>query len=294
MGYWFRIGDFELLVVSDGVIRQDAGATFGLVPRVMWEKYVPDIDEKYRLPVGLNSLFIRGGGKTVLVDTGCGDKSRSAPGAMDIEHTGTLLENLRAEGVAPEDVDLVINSHLHFDHCGGNTVVDDGKLRPAFPRARYVIQKGEWEAATHPNDRTRGTYLAENIEPLDEAGQVDLVEGDTEVVPGVRMVRAPGHTDDHVVVEVESGGDYALYIGELSQHPVQLERLAWISAFDTMPLVSLETKKRFVEKAIEKNATIVSVHHEYPGVGRVRLDDGKRKWEEISNGSAGNENGAAL
>jgi len=282
MGYWFRIGDFELLVVSDGVIRQDAGATFGLVPRVMWEKYVPDIDEKYRLPVGLNSLLIRGGGKTVLVDTGCGDKVTRSPGAMDIEHTGTLLENLRAEGVAAENVDLVINSHLHFDHCGGNTVVDDGTLRPAFPRAQYVIQKGEWEAATHPNDRTRGTYLAENIEPLDDAGQVDLVEGDTEVVPGVRMVRAPGHTDDHVVVEVESGGDYALYIGELSQHPVQLERLAWISAFDTMPLVSLETKKRFVEKSIEKNATIVSVHHGYPGVGRLRLHDGKRKWEETA------------
>ncbi len=114
------------------------------------------------------------------------------------------------------------------------------------------------------------------------------MEGDTEVVPGVRMVRAPGHTDDHVVVEVESGGDYALYIGELSQHPVQLERLAWISAFDTMPLVSLETKKRFVEKSIEKDATIVSVHHGYPGVGRLRLHDGKRKWEET------NENGAAL
>ena len=282
MGYWFRIGDFELLVVSDGVIRQDAGATFGLVPRVMWEKYVPDLDEKHRLPVGLNSLFIRGGGKTVLVDTGCGDKPTRSPGAMDIEHTGTLIGNLRAEGVAAEDVDVVINSHLHFDHCGGNTVAEDGKLRPAFPRARYVIQKGEWYAATHPNDRTRGTYLAENIAPLDEAGQVDLVEGDTEVVPGVRMVHAPGHTADHVVVEVESGGDYALYIGELSQHPVQLERLAWISAFDTMPLLSLETKKRFVEKSIEKKAMIVSVHHEYPGVGRVRLDNGKRKWEETA------------
>ncbi len=282
MGYWFRIGGFELLVVSDGVIRQDAGATFGLVPRVMWEKYVPDIDDKYRLPVGLNSLLIRGGGKTVLVDTGCGGKVRRAPGAMDIEHTGTLLANLKAEGVAAEDVDLVVNSHLHFDHCGGNTVDDGGRLRPAFPRARYVIQEGEWEAATHPNDRTRGTYLAENIEPLDEAGQVDLVEGDAEVVPGVRMVRAPGHTDDHVVVEVESGGDYALYIGELSQHPVQLERLAWISAFDTMPLVSLETKKRFVEKSVEKNATLVSVHHEYPGVGRVTMTDGKRKWEEAA------------
>ena len=286
MGYWFRVGDFELLVVSDGVIRQDAGATFGLVPRVMWERYVPDIDEKYRLPVGLNTLLVRGKGKTVLVDTGCGDKEMRAPGAMGIENTGALLENLVEEGVAAEDIDIVLNTHLHFDHCGGNTVEEDGGLRPAFPRARYILQKGEWEAATHPNDRTRGTYLAENFEPLADAKAVELVDGDAEIVPGLRMLQAPGHTEDHVVVEVESGGDYALYIGELSQHPVQLERLAWISAFDIMPVVSLETKKRFVEKAIEKDATIVSVHHEYPGVGRVRAEDGRRKWEGI------NENGA--
>jgi glyoxylase-like metal-dependent hydrolase (beta-lactamase superfamily II) len=210
----------------------------------MWERYVPDIDDKYRLPVGLNSLVIRGGGKTVLVDTGCGDKVGRAPGAMDIEHTGKLLENLQAEGIAPEDVDIVLNSHLHFDHCGGNTVADGGTLRPAYPRARYILQKGEWDAALHPNERTRGTYLAENIEPLDAAKEVELVDGDAEVLPGVRMLRAPGHTADHIVVEVESGGDYALYIGELSQHPVQIERLAWISAFDIMPVVSLETKKR--------------------------------------------------
>ncbi len=288
MGHWFRVGDFELLVVSDGVIRQDAGATFGLIPRVMWEPYVPDIDEKYRLEVGLNSLVVRGGGKTVLIDTGCGSKVRRAPGAMGIERTGELPGNLAREGIAAEDVDIVLNTHLHFDHCGGNTVVDEGKVKPAFPRARYILQKGEWEAATHPNERTRGTYLAENIEPLADAKQVELVEGAAEIVPGLRMVPAPGHTDDHVVFEIESGGDYALYSGELSQHPVQLERLAWISAFDIVPLVSLETKRRFVEKAIEKNATIVSVHHDYPGIGRIAAKDGKRKWVEI------NENGAAV
>lgn len=288
MGHWFRIGDFELLVVSDGVIRQDAGATFGLVPRVMWERYVTDIDEKYRLEVGLNSMVIRGGGKTVLVDTGCGAKGVRAPGAMGVENTGALVSNLAAQGIAVRDVDVVLNSHLHFDHSGGNTTNEDGKLVPTFPRARYIFQKGEWDAATHPNDRTRGTYLAENIEPLEAAKAVELVDGDAEVFPGVRMARAPGHTEDHVVVEVESGGDYAMYIGELSQHPVQLERLAWISAFDIQPVVSLETKQRFIEKAVEKNATIVSVHHEYPGLGHVTLESGKRKWREI------NENGAAL
>jgi glyoxylase-like metal-dependent hydrolase (beta-lactamase superfamily II) len=287
MGHWFRVGDYELLVVSDGVIRQDAGATFGLVPRVMWETYVPDMDEKYRLAVGLNSLVVRGRGKTVLVDTGCGDKVRRAPGAMGIEGTGTLLGNLAEEGIGPEDIDIVINTHLHFDHCGGNTVLQEGVPVPAYPRARYLIQKGEWDAATHPNERTRGTYLAENFEPLDDAKQVELADGDVDVMPGVRIVRAPGHTEDHVVAEVESGGAYALYIGELSQHPVQLERLAWISAFDIMPVVSLETKKRFVEKAIERDATIISVHHDFPGIGRIRAKDGKRKWETL------NENGAA-
>jgi glyoxylase-like metal-dependent hydrolase (beta-lactamase superfamily II) len=287
MGHWFRIGDFELLVVSDGVIRQDAGATFGLVPRVMWEPYVPDIDEKYRLEVGLNSLVIRGAGKTVLVDTGCGTKTKRAPGAMGIEKSGTLFDNMHAEGIAAEDVGIVINSHLHFDHCGGNTVNDGGSVRPAFPRARYLIQKGEWDAAMHPNDRTRGTYLAENFEPLEVAKQVELIDGDAEVLPGVRMTRAPGHTEDHVVVEIESGGDYALYIGELSQHPVQLERLAWISAFDILPIVSLETKKRFVEKSLEKNATLISVHHEYPGVGRLQMEAGRRKWQALNENGAG-------
>jgi glyoxylase-like metal-dependent hydrolase (beta-lactamase superfamily II) len=286
MSHPLRIGEFELLVVSDGVMRQDAGAVFGLVPRIMWEEYVPHLDEKYRMNMGLNSLVIRGRGKTVLVDTGCGSKSQRAPGAVSTEESGRLIVNLRAAGIAPEDVDVVVNTHLHFDHCGGNTVSEDGRVRPAFPRARYLIQKGEWEAATHPNERTRGTYLADNFVPLDEAKQLELTEGETEIVPGVRIVPAPGHTQDHVVVEVESEGDYALYVGELAQHPVMLERLAWISAFDVLPLVSLETKRRFTEKALEKNATLVSVHSPYPGLGRLRAEGKRRHWDPI------NENGA--
>jgi len=147
MGRWLRLGDIELLVVNDGVMRQDAGATFGLVPRVMWERYVPDLDDKYRLPMGLNSLVIRAGGKTVIVDTGVGSKRFRPPGAVSTESAGRLLENLTAEGIRPGDVDIVINTHLHFDHCGGNTVEEEGSVRPAFPRARYFVQAGEWEAA---------------------------------------------------------------------------------------------------------------------------------------------------
>jgi glyoxylase-like metal-dependent hydrolase (beta-lactamase superfamily II) len=281
MGHWLRFGDMELLVVSDGVMRQDAGAVFGLVPRVMWERYVDDLDDKYRLPMGLNSLIVRAGGKTVLVDTGTGTKGTKAPGAVEAGEAGKLLANLDHAGILPEDVDAVVNTHLHWDHCGGNTLLEDGRLRPAFPRAKYLIQKGEWEAATHTNERTRGTYLAENFEPLADAKQVELLEGDAEIVPGVRVTLAPGHTEDHCIVEVESGGSYAVYIGELAQQPVMLERPAWISAFDIMPLVSLETKKRIVEKAVEKDGIVISVHSDYPGLGRMRPEDSRRKWEPL-------------
>ena len=280
MGDWFRLGDLELLVVSDGTIRQDAGATFGLVPRVMWERYAPELDEKHRIPVGLNSLVIRSDGKCILIDTGVGMKETRAPGAMVIQGTGLLLESLAAAGVQPADVDIVVNTHLHFDHCGGNTLEENGIPVPAFPRARYFIQKGEWEAASHPNERTRGTYLTENFEPLEHARQVELISGDIELARGVHIVPAPGHTEDHSVIEMESAGQFGLYVGEISQYPVMLERLAWISAFDVLPLVALETKRRLMEWAVEKRALLISVHAPYPGIGRLLEDDGRRRWEE--------------
>src|SRR3990172_5556059 len=264
MGHWLRLGNLELLVVSDGVLRQDAGAVFGLTPRVMWEPYVPDLDDRYRLPMGLNSMVVRGGGKTVLVETGCGAKRGRTPGAAGVETAGALLENLAREGIRPEDVDIVVNTHLHFDHAGGNTVIADGRPAPASP-----------------NERPRATYLAENLEPLEDARQVELVEGEAEVIKGLRLVPAPGHTADHCIVEADSGGELAIYVGELAQHPVMLERVAWISAFDVLPLVSLETKKRVIERALERRALIVSVHAPYPGLGRLRLDDAKRRWEPL-------------
>ena len=281
MGNWFRLGNLELLVVSDGVIRQDAGATFGLVPRVMWERYTPDLDDKNRIPVGLNSLLIRSEGETILVDTGVGTKPVRAPGAMTIEQSGRLLENLRTEGVSLNDIDIVINTHLHFDHCGGNTVMEDGVPVPAFPRARYFVSNSEWESATHPNERTGGTYVLENFEPLQDSRRVELVTGEAEVAKGVRVLPAPGHTEGHCVIELESGGRYGLCVGELSQIPVMMERLAWISAFDVLPLVSLSTKRRMMDWAVEKRALLHSVHAPFPGLGRLVAEEGgRRKWQE--------------
>jgi glyoxylase-like metal-dependent hydrolase (beta-lactamase superfamily II) len=275
---WHHLGSLQFLIVSDGVMRQDAGAVFGLVPRIMWERYAGPLDDQYRMALGLNSVLVRAGDQLILVDTGCGSKGSKAPGAVSTAESGLLIQNLQTEGIQPEAIDIVVNTHLHFDHCGGNTVLRDDKLTPAFPRARYVIQAGEWDAATHPNERTRGTYLAENIEPLEASGQLELVRGETRLAPGVRILPAPGHTEGHCIVELESEGELALYIGELVQHPVMLERLAWVSAFDTLPLQTLDTKRALLDRATETGALIISVHAPYPGLGRVVSDQGKRRW----------------
>lgn len=278
---WFSLGDCELLVVSDGVLHLDAGSVFGVTPRVMWEPLVGPLDEEHRLAVGLNCLLVRSQGKLVLVETGVGNKTTRVPAGAGVAQAGTLLEDMARQGIRPEDVDIVINTHLHFDHCGGNTIYRDGRLTLTFPRAHYFLQKGEWEEANHPNERTRTSYLPENLEPLADSRRLELVDGEAEVIKGVRILPAPGHTAAHAIVEVASAGQTALYIGDLAQHPLMLERVVWISSFDVLPLVSLETKKRILERAVAENALLVSVHCPPPGLGHLRLVEGKRKWETL-------------
>ncbi|MDP3769275.1 MAG: MBL fold metallo-hydrolase, partial [Dehalococcoidia bacterium] len=267
----YRLGDLDLHILSDGTFYQDAGAVFGIVPRLMWERVAPPMGEQYRIPLGLNCVLVRSAGKTVLIETGVGDKEghrRQASPASE----GNLLAELAALGVRPEEVDIVVNTHLHADHCGWNTRAgDDGRAVPTFPRARYLIQQGEWEAATHPSERTRATYLAENLLPLEAAGVLELIDGELSLTPEITILPTRGHTEDHASVVLSSGGETAIYIGDMVQHHVQLERTAWVSAFDVLPLISMETKKRIVERAIRERALIVSVHSPYPGLGRMTL-----------------------
>jgi glyoxylase-like metal-dependent hydrolase (beta-lactamase superfamily II) len=278
-----RLGNLHLRILSDGLYFQDAGAVFGVVPKLLWERLGVPLNDRHQMSLGLNSLLLQSQGKTILIETGVGDKERPL---QQTERPGgvSLLDELRAAGVAPEDVDVVINTHLHADHCGWNTRKGEGGAYvPTFPRARYLIQRGEWEAAIHPNERTRATYLAENLLPLEEAGVLELVDGELAVTPEVTIVAARGHTEDHAAVVLSSGGETAIYIGDLVQHHVQLERTAWVSAFDLLPLVSMETKKRIVERAIRERALIVSAHCPFPGLGRMTLaEDGKKRWEPVA------------
>ncbi len=280
--YTHRLGDLDLQILSDGTFYQDAGAVFGVVPRMMWERVAGPLDEQHRISLALNCLLVRSHDTLILIETGVGDKDGARSQSTPVAE-GTLLSELAALGVRPEEVDVVINTHLHADHCGWNTQrLDDGRLVPTFPRARYLIQRGEWEAATNPNERTRATYLEENLLPVEQAGVLELIDGEVAVTPEVTIIPTPGHTDDHASIVLTSGGETALYIGDLIQHHVQLERTAWVSAFDLLPLLSMETKKRIVERAIRERALVVSVHSPFPGLGHVtRREEGRRHWEPL-------------
>lgn len=274
----YQVGEFEITIVSDGELRLDGGAVFGLVPKVLWEPAVgaANVDAENRVPQGLNCMLVRRGQDVVLVETGMGDKHDERARRVFPGDYGYLIERLASVGVRPEDVTAVANTHLHADHCGWNTVRRDGKVVPTFPNARYYVQAGEYEAAMHPNERTRSTYFAENFAPLAESGQLELVTGEQRIMAGVHFLPTPGHTEDHASVVLASRGETAIYTGDLVHHEVQMERPAWIAAFDVLPLVSLETKKRLAERAIRERALLICVHNAYPGVGRLTEQDGRR------------------
>ncbi len=263
-----RVGNVELFPVSDGSFRLDGGASFGLVPRVLWEKVAPP-DSLNRIPMALNCLLIRSAGRTILVDTGFGGKlPAKRRDILALQPEPALPASLAALGLAAEDVDIVINTHLHGDHCGGNTAWADGCLVPAYPRAEYWVQRLEWAEALFPNERTRGTYLPENLRPVE--GQLRLLDGDTRVTAEVRCLVTRGHTRAHQCVVIESQGQTAIYLADLAPFAVHLERLPWIAANDVEPLEALETKRSLRRFALEKDALLLFEHDPILVAGRLR------------------------
>ncbi len=267
-----NLGDFELTAVSDGTYPLDGGAFFGVVPKALWSKKVK-VDDQNLVPAGLNSLVIRTGKHTVVVETGIGNKLPERM-AQIYGQPAQLLRNLAAAGVAPEDVDVVINTHLHFDHCGWNTVRHEGKIVPTFPKAAYYVQKGEWEHA-HENQRDGVSYMTENYDPLVERGQMKLLSGDQDIVPGVAVSVLPGHTRDMQAVVVSSQGQTACYISDLIPTSAHLD-LNWVMAFDLYPLQTIESRKRYYAQAIpEKWLTVFTHDPEVPWAYVERDEKGK-------------------
>jgi len=267
----FAVGDASVTVLHDGTIALDGGAMFGVVPRVVWEKRDPP-DERNRVTLGLNVALIESGGKRVLVDTGMGERwSEKEVRMYRIDRSTTLLGGLRARGLGPADIDVVVNTHLHFDHAGGNTRLEGGRVVPVFPRARYVVQRGEWDDATHPHERNRASYRADDFVPVADAGRLDLVDGEAEVAPGVRAVRVGGHTTHHQMVVVESRGETLVVPTDLLPTASHLP-LPFVMGYDLFPVATLEAKRKLLEAAAEGGWRILFYHDPRTPLGRVRRD----------------------
>ncbi len=264
-----QIGDITLYIISDGEAWVDPGGMFGLVPRVLWSRYVDPVNNL--VPNALNCLLVQVGDHNIVVDTGLGtrlDEKRRKIWQLSRPHGG-LVDGLARLGLTPDDITLVINTHLHADHCSGNTRFAGENVVPVYPNAEYAVQRREYGDATHPNERTAATYLSDNWDVLVRNGQMRLLDGDTELAPGVFGVVTPGHTPAHMSVRFESQGQHGLFVCDMASYAVHFERLGWMTAYDVEPLVTLETKRHWQQWALDTNATLFFTHDNQRLVGRL-------------------------
>jgi glyoxylase-like metal-dependent hydrolase (beta-lactamase superfamily II) len=276
-----RIGEFDVMPVSDGAFRVDGGAMFGTVPKVLWQKRA-SADEANRVLLGLNALIVRRGHHVVLIDAGIGDKlSVREREIFAVDRTVTLESSLAELGIAPSAVDVVIATHLHLDHVGGLTRLDRGQVVPRFPNARHVVRRGEWEDATHPHARSRASYRPSDFLPLAEAGLVDFIEHDGEVLPGLEVWRTGGHTRHHQVVRIASGGQTALYLADLVPTAAHLDP-AWVMGYDLYPVDTLTAKLRWLSEAERGEYVIFFEHDPVLTAGILRRDAGRLRVEPVA------------
>ena len=277
-----KLGAFEIYPVTDGRFRLDGGAMFGVVPKVIWEKCCA-ADELNRIPLSLTCLLIRAHGKSILVDTGLGSKEGDKFQRMfAVDRTPTLLESLNRLGLGREDIDMVINTHLHFDHAGGNTMIEtNGTITPSFPKAQYFIQHGEYEDAARANERTKASYRRDNFTSIAHVNQWAFLHGDTEVLPGITAVVTAGHTRCHQGVKIESEGKVAFFLGDLIPTVSHLP-LPFIMGYDLFPIQTLETKRWVLDRAFEQQWLLLFEHDPLVQAGHVRKDpEGKYFLQEV-------------
>ena len=271
----YTVGDLELISLSDGIIRLDGGSMFGSVPKALWQQQAP-ADTRNRITMAMRPLVVRGA-RTMLIDAGVGGKdSDKFHDMFGIDRTRSLAATMAEAGIAPDEIDIVLASHLHFDHAGGFTYRDAaGRLRPTFPRAQYIVRRGEWEDATHTHERNRASYLADNYLPLAEAGVLQLVDDDATIMPGVKVRRTGGHCMHHQMVLIESKRRTAAFVADLIPTTAHLPA-AWIMGFDLYPMDTLAAKKQFVKEAIEQETLVFFEHDPAVAAGYIREQNGKR------------------
>jgi glyoxylase-like metal-dependent hydrolase (beta-lactamase superfamily II) len=274
-----KLGNLEFHILLDGHVYLDGGAMFGVIPKVMWEKKVP-ADARNRIQLAMNCLLIHAGGKNILVETGAGGKM--GPKMRDIYGLdGPFLnDRLHDHGLDRTEIDIVINTHLHFDHCGGNTRVEKDKVVASYPNAKYVVQRGEFEHAKNPNERDRASYFLENYVPIEAAGKLALLEADRALAPGVELIRVPGHTANMQCVKLTGGGKTAFFFADLVPTAAHLP-LPWIMGYDLYPMTTLENKKKWIPEVIQEGWIALFGHDAKTPAGHVRDRDGIWELEPI-------------
>jgi glyoxylase-like metal-dependent hydrolase (beta-lactamase superfamily II) len=277
-----RIGGIELHLLSDGWVWVDAGGPFGLVPRALYARHFPP-DSSNQVPMVLHCPLVVSEGKRIVIDTGLGEKlSAEDTERWGLERpSGGLDASLARLGYSTDDIDIVIDTHLHADHCGGNTGLVAGRVVPRFGRAEYLVQRMEWADASHPDARTRGTYFSDNFAPLMAAGKVRLLHGETAITSHVRCVPTPGHTRGHQSVLLESGDWRGLVVADLASYAVHLAYSAWLTAYDVLPLENIATKERWRAWAAARQAWVIFPHDPWMPVGRVERREGRWSVEKV-------------
>lgn len=280
-----HIGDLKIHMINDCTTYVDPGGAFGLVPRALWSRYIQPNDNDL-IPMVNVCLLVETGDQRVLIDTGFGHKLTDKQRAMWFmdRSRGDVLAALGRLNLRAEDIHLVINTHLHSDHCAGNTGLNEGgEIVATFPNAQYVVQRREYEDAMRPNERTAATYLPVNYQPLVESGQMRLLETEDagedgiELAQGIFGVVTRGHTPAHMSVRFESAGQHGLFTCDMATYAVHFERLGWMTAYDVEPLHTLESKRRWQKWALEHDAVLFFPHDSLRPVGRLTEDEGGKR-----------------
>lgn len=276
-----KFGDFELFVLSDGKFKLDGGAMFGVVPKVLWEKTNPP-NEMNRIEMGLNSLLIKTNDDIVLVDTGIGENYNEKFFEMfEIDKSTSLLKSLNSISLKPDDITKVVLTHLHFDHCGGNCSKDEnGELKPTFPNATYYFQQDEFEYAKKPDPRSRGSYLAQNWQAIEESDQLQLISGNQEIIPGVEVFTTGGHTQNHQIVKVHTDGKTACFLADLVPTDSHL-KTAYVMGYDLYPKTTMEMKEKVLKQALQENWLLIFEHAPSVKGGYLTEKEGKLRIEEV-------------
>lgn len=276
-----QFGDYRIEIIPDTEFRLDGGAMFGVVPRNLWSRVAPP-DDQNRIRMNMNCLFVEAGSEKILIETGIGEKWSEKHAAMyGIDRQRTLGESLRTlTGVGPEQITIVINTHLHFDHAGGNTTLNaDGRVTPAFPNARYLISRAEWEHAEQPSERDQASYLSDNWRPVSESGQLELKEADYEVVPGLRMETYAGHNRSMQCWRLQQAGRTLFGFADLVPMRAHVQ-FPWIMGYDLFPVDTLAAKKKLLPQAAKEAWGCLFYHEPEAAFYRVIEDQGKLRTAE--------------